>query len=396
MADKEKNRNIFYLGGSSFFNDMGSEMITPLLPLYITGLGGSGAVVGLVSGLREGLSSLFKILGGWLSDKTGKRKIFVFFGYLLSAIFKFMISLASSWQQVVAFVSLERLGKERDAPRDAIISESSRKEKGKSFSIQQMMDDFGGILGIIILIILLWKFELGFKTIIMTAGIISLLSLFPLIWVKETKNIPINESLESGVRHLDKNLKYFLIVVSVFTLANFGIYMFLILRIKELTGSFVIPLVFYALFSLIYASFVMPFGKLSDKIGRKKVLIFGYILSLIIMINLIFADSFVYTAAMFILYGLVYAATYSTHRALVSDLSGKAKGTAFGSYYSTIGLVSIPAGLIAGLLWDISNSLMFSYLSAITFAALILLFFVKESKYKTVKQIAMEIPAKHL
>lgn len=124
---KGGKRNIKLLGASSFFNDFGSEMITPILPFYITALGGGGIAIGLVSGLREGLSSLFKFAGGWLSDKTEKRMPFVFFGYLFSIIARLLILIASSWQAVVAFISFERFGKLRDPPRDAIIADSTKK-----------------------------------------------------------------------------------------------------------------------------------------------------------------------------------------------------------------------------------------------------------------------------
>ncbi|MEM3116705.1 MAG: MFS transporter [Candidatus Pacearchaeota archaeon] len=123
----EHPKNVSLLGSSSFFNDIGSEMITPLLPFYITSLGGGGVAIGLLSGLREGLASIWKILGGWFSDLTGKRKIYIFLGYLVSTLFRFMLLLANSWQHIALFVSLERFGKARDPPRDAIISDSVKK-----------------------------------------------------------------------------------------------------------------------------------------------------------------------------------------------------------------------------------------------------------------------------
>src|SRR3990167_7054570 len=141
---KNNSRNVWSFGSASFLNDVGGEMIAPLLPFYIQSLGGAGIALGLVSGLREGLSSIFKILGGYFSDRIGKRKMFVFLGYFFSFIAKFFIGLAASWQQLLAFVSLERFGKFRDAPRDAIISES-KKHKGEDFGIVQMMDVVWGI-----------------------------------------------------------------------------------------------------------------------------------------------------------------------------------------------------------------------------------------------------------
>src|SRR4030066_657858 len=107
MEEKRGKKNIFLLGSSSFFNDIGSEMITPILPFYVTALGGTGVAVGLISGLREGLASLLKFFGGWFSDRAGKRKPFIFFGYLFSVIFRFLLAVANLWQYVIGFVSLE-------------------------------------------------------------------------------------------------------------------------------------------------------------------------------------------------------------------------------------------------------------------------------------------------
>ncbi|MEK6842630.1 MAG: MFS transporter [Nanoarchaeota archaeon] len=370
-------KNVWSLGFASFFNDVGAEMITPLLPFYITALGGSGIAIGLVSGLREGLSSIFKIFGGWISDRTGKRKAFIFLGYLISAIFKFFIGLANSWQYVIAFVSLERFGKFRDAPRDAVIS-YSRKVTGRNFGIVQMLDVVGGILGTIIVLFLFWKFNFEVKNIIFIAAGISLLSLLPLFFVKEPKIKAIKKSFYKSVNSLSGRLKYFIFVSSVFAFGNFGLYMFLILTAQKATNSFVTPIFFYILFNISYAIFLIPFGSLSDRIGRKTILFSGYFLFLIVTLGFIYYSNIVHLAILFILYGLVYAITYSSQRALVSDLSGKMKGTAFGTFHMAVGLTGIPGGILAGALWDVNPKIMFMYLSIIAFVSLILLCFVKD------------------
>ncbi len=377
MNRKRRHKNIYLLGGSSFFNDVGSEMITPILPFYVLALGGSGVAIGTLSGLREGLSSLFKIVGGWLSDKQGKRKIFVFLGYLFSVISRFLIFLASSWQWILGFVSLERFGKLRDPPRDAIIAESTH-HRGKWFGIHQMMDSSGAIFGTIIVIILFWKLSLDFKPIILIAAIISALSLIPLIFVREPKTRAINRGLFKGVKRLNKKLKYFIFVTSVFTLGNFGLYLFMLLMAKQITNTIVIPLALYLLFNFCSALFVVPFGKLSDRIGRKKVLTIGYILFFGTALFLLFCNSLACLIILFAVYGLIYAITNSNQRALASDLSGDMKGTAMGLFHSVIGIVNIPAGIIAGILWDINPQSMFLYISGVALVATILLLFVKE------------------
>lgn len=374
---KNGSNNIKYLGEASFFNDIGSEMVTPILPFYVSALGGGGVAIGLLSGLKEGFSSLFKLFGGWFSDRIGKRRRVIFIGYFISLVFKFLLGVAGSWQQLSAFVSFERLGKSRDAPRDAIIS-ASTKLKGRGFGIHRTMDTLGAILGSLVVLIFFWKFQFSFKAIMFMGAVISILSLFPLRFVKEPKVKPIKRGLFKGIKNLSSQLKYFIFVAGIFTLGNFGLYMFLLLRAEEITGNLVTSLGIYVLFNLVFAIFTIPFGNLSDKIGRKKVLVLGYILFLLVTLGFIYANSFWSLLVLFALYGLVLAITDSNHRALVADLSGEMRGTAHGFYYFIIGIVGIPAGIIAGVLWNISYQAMFGYLSSIAVISIILLSFIKK------------------
>lgn len=380
MKYKNGKKNIFLLGSSSFMNDFGSEMIVPIIPLYLSSLGGSGIAVGLASGLREGLSSIFKIFGGWISDLHGKSKKFIFWGYLISFIFKILLGFADSWQAIITFLSLERFGKLRDAPRDVIISKSI-KEKGRGFGLHQMMDAAGGVVGTITVLFLFWNFNLSYSTIILIAAGISGFSLVPLIFVREPKLKAINKGLIEGIELLSGKLKYFIFVSVIFTLANFGLSMFLILRAKEITGSIVWALALHALFFIVFTLFVIPLGSWSDRIGRKKVLLLGYFLFLLVAVSLIFINNLTTLIIAFIIYGFVYATTHSNQRAFVSDMAGEMKGTALGSFHAFTGLANIPAGLVAGILWNISYQWMFGYLAVIALLALILLYFVKERNH---------------
>jgi MFS family permease len=312
-----------------------------------------------------------------MSDRTGKRMPFIFLGYLLSVIFKFLLSIANTWQAILAFVSFERLGKTRDAPRDAIIAMSTE-NRGRGFGLHQAMDAAGGVVGTIIVFILFWKFSLDFSKIILIACLITAVSLIPLIFVKEPKFKAQKVGLFKDVKNFSKELKYFIFTSCIFTLANFGVYMFLLLRAKQVTGSILYAFALFLLFYALWSGFSIPFGKLSDKLGRKRVLMTGYLLAVITSIGFIFAKTLLPLVLLFLLYGMVYALTHANQRAFVADLSDDMKGTALGFYHFAIGLINIPAGLIAGYLWNIGYQTMFIYITTISILAVIFLYYVKD------------------
>ncbi|HUT31249.1 MAG TPA: MFS transporter [Sedimentisphaerales bacterium] len=348
--------NVIFLGIVSFLNDLSSEMIMPILPMFITSLGGTGLVVGLLGGLRDSVSSILQVLCGYWSDRTGRRKVFVWSGYLTSAIFKLTLSISRAYPAAVVSASLERVGKGlRTAPRDAIIAESMPGERGKGFGIHRALDSSGAILGSIIAFLLLWLLNLEYRHIILIAAIIGFASLIIVRFVKDTGAQRQNITLKIGLASLPKPLRLFIVISAVFALGNFS-YMFFIMRAQQVfagEASVAIPILLYVLFNIFYAFFAIPLGALSDRIGRQGVLILGYGLFALTCFGFAVFSSLAALVVLFALYGVAYAAIDGSQRAFVSDLSAPSlKATALGTFHTTIGISALASGLAAGLLWQ--------------------------------------------
>ncbi|UXM84637.1 MFS transporter [Methanococcus aeolicus] len=378
------DKDVLLLTTVSFINDLSSEMIMPILPLFITSLGGSSVVVGLIGGLKDSISSILKVISGYYSDKTGRRKVFVFAGYLTSSIFKLLLSFSTTWFGVLFFSAFERVGKGvRTAPRDAIISDLMAEKRGMGFGIQRAGDTFGAILGSVGVLILFWYLYYDFREIILISASLSFLALVPLYFLKEKKKIKRqNLSLKIGLKNLSTPLKLFILISGIFTLANFS-YMFYILKAQTIfTGRLAIgaPIILYILFNIFYGIFALPFGVLSDKIGRKKVIIFGYIIYAITAFGFALFNSLNYFIILFALYGISYAIIEGNQRAYVSDLSSEyIRGTALGTFHTIVGLMALPSSLIAGYLWSIDPSIPFIYggIVALISSMLFIIFAIK-------------------
>ncbi len=385
MKNKHLNgisANILLLGVVSFLNDISSEMIIPILPLFITTLGGAGLIVGLIGGIQDSISSILKVLSGYWSDRAGRRKIFVFGGYLTSAFFKLLLAFSRVWQHVLVFASFERVGKGlRTAPRDAIIADSMPEARGKGFGIHRALDTLGAIVGGLTALLLYWLLDFGFASIIVIAAIIAFISLSPLHFVKEGKRDPQAISLQISLKKLSKPLLVFITVATVFALANFT-YMFFILKaeaafipfmpVKESTA---LAILLYVLFNIFYALLAIPFGTLSDRIGKGRVLISGYLLFSITCLGFAFFNSLPAFVVLFPLYGVVYAMVEGNQRAFISDLSvDDLRATALGTFHTMIGLMTLPASLVAGLLWNLTpdHSLTFFFGSLVSLIAVML------------------------
>jgi MFS family permease len=252
---------------------------------------------------------------------------------------------------------IERIGKGlRTAPRDAIIADYTDKEvRGRAFGLHRTLDTGGAIVGSTLALILFWFMELEFSTIIFIGAIIAFLALIPLYPVKEKKDKPKETNLKISLTALPDSLRFFIVIACLFSLGNFT-YMFYILRAEQLfTGrlAFAAPILLYIWFNIIFAAFSTPSGILSDKIGRRSVLLIGYFLFGLTTLLFALPLSLISLIILFALYGLVFALIEGNQRALVSDLAPKKlRGTSLGTFHTAIGLASLPSGLVAGTLWQ--------------------------------------------
>lgn len=225
--------NVFLLGIVSFLTDVSSEMINPVLPGFITALGGTGLIVGLIGGLSDSITSILTVFSGYWSDKYGKRIPFIFSGYGLSSLSKFLFTISTQWWHILILRPLERFGKGlRTAPRDAIIAETRREIRGKAFGIHRAMDSSGAIIGSILALIFIWFLGLEFQTIFLIAGFIGLSALLPIFFVRDIKKKPQKITLKISLSSLPREFKIFLFIVTIFALGNFT-YFFFILKAQE-------------------------------------------------------------------------------------------------------------------------------------------------------------------
>lgn len=380
-------KNVKALGFVSLLNDAASEMIYPLLPIFLTSVLGVGAgALGVIEGIAESTASLLKLFSGWISDRIKKRKVLILIGYSLAALGRPMIALSLYWWQVAAIRFVDRLGKGiRTSPRDALISISTPGDmKGKAFSLHRAMDHAGAIIGPVCAIFLL-RFGMSLKNLFAWAllpGIITIFIIF--FFVREKKIEAKTKNIDFKFSILSKNFKAYLLILILFTLGNSSD-AFLILKAKDSgVTTALIPLLWIVLhFVKVITS--VPGGEWSDRIGRRKVIVIGWIVYALIYLGFGFSSRIFHIWGLFALYGIYFGLTEGVEKAFVSDLASKEfQGTAFGFYHLAVGIAAFPSSVVFGFVWQKVGSLVaFAYGATLAGLASILLFsLVKEKQFQ--------------
>jgi MFS family permease len=378
------NRNILFTGLTSFLTDISVKMVYSVMPMFLLSIGASKTSLSLIEGIAESTASLIKSLSGFWSDKIGKNKPFMLIGYGISALIIPLYSFVISPIQVLYLRFIERFGKGiRTSPRDGLIAGSvTNGDTGKSFGLQKAMDNSGAIVGPLIAFVMLALFSNNFRLIFLLAGIPAILSLFVIIFgIKEAKKD--KESLFKKFHFKDFSKKYylFLFVVFVFTLGNSTDALLMVKANEVGVKVTFIPLV-YLITSVVSVLLAIPFGSLSDKIGKEKILVVGYLIYAIVYFGFGITRSVGTIVGLFALYGLYSAMTDGIQKAFISDMIDKNKqGTGLGIYNALLGITLLPASLIAGLLYDkINSSIPFYFGAATAVTSAILLAVITFSK----------------
>ena len=351
--------NVFFLGLVSFFADISAEMVYPISPLYLTSAcGATPALIGIIEGIAESLASLLKVFSGYITDKYNKKKPIAFLGYATGLIYKIALIAASSWGGILGARVIDRIGKGiRTAPRDVMVCESADSNRmGTAFGIHKALDMAGSAIGILIAYLLLSSANGAFdyKNLFLISIIPALLSLamFPLIKEKkEQRIIKEREPFWKNVKKLDGQLKLYLLVAFLFTLGNSS-NAFLLLRAKSVGFNDTSVILLYFIYNITASLLAIPLGKRSDQVGRKRLLVSGYIVFAAVYMGFAFAYNKIFMIALFVLYGVYTAMTTGVERAFIAEISPQElKGTMLGLHSTIVGIALLPASAIAGVLW---------------------------------------------
>jgi MFS family permease len=356
MKKKNIASNILILSVVSFFTDAGTQMIYPVLPLYLTAvLGATPAAIGIIEGIAESLASVLRLFSGIIADKYNNKKQLTFIGYFGSFASKVVILFSQTWGWVLFARVVDRTGKGlRTAPRDALIAEAAEgAQMGRAYGFHKTFDMLGTAAGILIAFFLLASAsdEAGYRRIFIYAMIPALIGPLVVLFVKNT-NKPAAKKLDFGWKAFDGRLKLFMVITFIFTLGNSS-NAFILLRANAAGFSASEVVMLYFVFSLAASILSYPVGRLSDKIGRRYTLPFGYILYGAIYLGIGLLSSKQAFWGLFAAYGLSTALTAGGERALIAEIApANLKASAFGLHAAVAGIGLLPASVLAGFLWD--------------------------------------------
>jgi MFS family permease len=360
------SRNVFLLGVTSFLNDVATEMIYPLLPLFLTSkLGVAPAVIGVIEGVAESTASLLKVVGGYWSDRTGMRKPIAFLGYATAPLSRIVLYLAVSWPIVLLSRVIDRIGKGiRTAPRDALIADSTAPEvRGAAFGFHRALDTAGAAVGVVIAYLFLTANQNDYSSVFLWSIVPALLGTLVLLGVREHHTTPKPDAVNTqplllsparmvaAWRALPRKLKVFLLIALIFTLGNSS-NQFLLLRADNLGLTPSLVILAYLLFNVVYAVLSYPFGRLSDRIGRKTLLVSGYLFYAAVYVGFALAGDAAWVWPLFAAYAFYIALTEGVEKAFVSDIAPpELRATLIGLHATILGIGLLPASALAGWLW---------------------------------------------
>ncbi|MFH1455801.1 MAG: MFS transporter [archaeon] len=376
VSKKKAKKTLWIFSVAAFLNDVGSDMIMPIWPLFVTTfLGADLTILGLLDGLGKAFVSISQAVSGYVSDRIRKRKVFVWVGYLFAGFARGGYALVNTWPWLVPLKILDRSGKIRDAPRDAIIADISKyKSRGKFFGILEMMDNLGAIVGILISIAVFSL--LGFKKLFLLAAIPSLIAVILIIFfIKEKHDGKIFKGLK--IKNLDFNFKLFLFVSGIFALANFS-YSFLLVFANQFGIPTTFVPVFYLLYTVVATIAAIPFGKALLKLGRRSTITISFALFAVMCLGFILINQTWMLYILFILYGLHLASLNVSQKTIVSELAPKKyRASSLGLYQMVIGILALPSSVIAGVLWEkVAMWAPFALALGLTSIAIVVLSFV--------------------
>jgi MFS family permease len=372
-------KNVFYTGLTSFFTDTSVKMIYSVMPLFLLSIGASKTAISLIEGIAESTASLTKAVSGFWSDKIGRNKPFMIIGYGITALLTPLYALVKFPIQVLFLRFVERVGKGmRTAPRDSLISGSVKgNSAGKNFGFHKAMDNSGAIIGPLAAFALLYFFPSNYGNIFLIATIPAIIGVATiLIFIKETRTVVKSGTSLSAIKQLPRKFYFFLLIIFVFSLGNSTDALLLVKTTETGINKSFVPFI-YMIFNTVSVLLAIPLGKMSDKIGRGKMIIAGFLIYSVVYFLFGRMNNISVFIFLFILYGGYSALTDSSQKAMVSDIVSKdLKGTGFGIYHAILGITLLPASLIAGILYDkVGSDAPFYFGAAMAFLATLMMIF---------------------